>query len=83
MIAKVEALQSWLENITYQMCKFSYKEQSKYLAGQIAFLKMLCTRAGSEISDEAVQIFGGRGITTSGMGRFIAANNACQKYDSM
>ena len=33
MIARCEATQSWLENITYQMCNMSYKEQASKLAG--------------------------------------------------
>jgi len=33
MIAKVEAIQAWLESITFQMCNMSYKEQSRNLAG--------------------------------------------------
>lgn len=33
MIAKVEAGQAWLENITYQMTKMDYKQQSEHLAG--------------------------------------------------
>jgi hypothetical protein len=40
MIAKVEAVQSWLENITYQMTTMNYSEQSKHLAGPIALLKV-------------------------------------------
>lgn len=73
MIAKVEALQAWLENVTYQMCNMDYKQQSKNLAGQIAFLKMHATRSAGEIADDAVQIFGGRGITKTGMGTRIEA----------
>lgn len=38
MIAKVEALQAWLENVTFQMCNMSYKEQSKNLAGYASTL---------------------------------------------
>jgi hypothetical protein len=33
MIARVEAVQSWLENVTYQMTQMSHKEQSDKLAG--------------------------------------------------
>lgn len=33
MIARVESVQAWLENITYQMCNMSHKEQSDKLAG--------------------------------------------------
>ena len=38
---------------------------------QIAFLKMYSTRAAQQTAIDAVQIFGGRGITQSGMGRLI------------
>jgi alkylation response protein AidB-like acyl-CoA dehydrogenase len=44
----------------------SYKEQSRNLAGQIAFLKMQSTRFAGEIADDAVNIFGGRGLTKTG-----------------
>jgi alkylation response protein AidB-like acyl-CoA dehydrogenase len=63
MIAMVEANQAWLESITYQMCNMSYKDQTKHLGGPIALLKYHVTRAAHEIADEAVQIFGGRGLT--------------------
>lgn len=63
MIARVEATQNWLENVTFQMCKMSYREQSKYLAGQIGFLKMFCTRTAQETAADATQIFGGRAIS--------------------
>jgi hypothetical protein len=33
MIARVESVQAWLENVTYQMTKMSYKQQSTHLAG--------------------------------------------------
>jgi alkylation response protein AidB-like acyl-CoA dehydrogenase len=49
----------------------SYKEQATNLAGQIAFLKMYSTRCAQDTARDAVQIFGGRGITQTGMGRFI------------
>lgn len=49
----------------------SYKEQSQKLAGPIAFLKMYSTRCAQETAQDAVQIFGGRGLTQTGMGRFI------------
>lgn len=83
MIAKVESLQAFLENVTYQMCNMSYKEQANHLAGQVAFLKMLCTRVAGEISDEAVQIFGGRGITKTGMGKFVEMFQRTQKFDAI
>jgi alkylation response protein AidB-like acyl-CoA dehydrogenase len=38
---------------------------------QIAFLKSYATSSGQETARDAVQIFGGRGITVSGMGQYI------------
>lgn len=35
-------------------------------ASQIAFLKMQSTRFAGEIADDAVNIFGGRGLTKTG-----------------
>jgi hypothetical protein len=33
MISKVEAIQAWLEAVTYQMCNMTYAEVSENLAG--------------------------------------------------
>ena len=89
MIARVEGLQAWLENVTYQMNNMvsyalsgsrvepqtdflqSYRQQAMKLAGQIAFLKMTATQTAQETAKDAVQLFGGRGITKTGMGRHI------------
>jgi alkylation response protein AidB-like acyl-CoA dehydrogenase len=38
---------------------------------QIAFLKSYSTSCGQETARDAVQIFGGRGITRTGMGKYI------------
>ncbi|KZV64424.1 acyl-CoA dehydrogenase NM domain-like protein [Peniophora sp. CONT] len=83
MIARAEAAQAWLENVTYQMCNMSYKDQSKYLAGQIGFLKMFCTQSGQETARDAVQIFGGRGITKTGMGRIIEMYHRTIPFDAL
>ncbi|KAF8071706.1 acyl-CoA dehydrogenase [Lyophyllum atratum] len=71
MISRVESAQAWLESITFQMTQMNYKQQSALLAGQIAFLKKYCTETAQDTARDAVQIFGGRGITKTGMGRFI------------
>ncbi len=55
----------------FSLLRQSYKEQATKLAGQIAFLKSYSTRCAQLTAADAVQIFGGRGITQSGMGRFI------------
>jgi len=83
MIALCESHQSWLETITYQMCHMSYPEQAKHLGGPIALLKMSCTRAAHEIADESVQIWGGRGLTQTGMGRIIENFNRGYKFDAI
>ncbi|KAG5652329.1 hypothetical protein H0H81_005397 [Sphagnurus paluster] len=49
----------------------SYKQQAAKLAGPIGLLKMHATRTAQETATDAVQIFGGRGITKTGMGQYI------------
>ena len=71
MISRAESVQAWLENVTYQMCNMAYKEQAQKLAGPIAFLKSYSTHSAQITAADAVQIFGGRGITQTGMGRFV------------
>jgi len=83
MVAKVEAVQNWMENITYQMTKMTYQEQALHLAGPIALLKFMSTRVSTDVSDEACQIFGGRGITKTGMGRVIEAHHRSFKFGSI
>ncbi|GAA5976635.1 hypothetical protein JCM11641_005647 [Rhodosporidiobolus odoratus] len=83
MIAKVESLQAYLENITYQMTKMTYAQQADLLAGPIGLLKYQCTKCAGEIADDAVQIFGGRGITQGGMGNFIENFRRNQKFDAL
>ncbi|GAA6063364.1 hypothetical protein JCM10212_004410, partial [Sporobolomyces blumeae] len=83
IIAKVDAGQAWLEQITLQMCTMSYADQSKLLAGPMALLKTFLSTAGGEISDDCVQIFGGRGITEGGMGQLINQFQKSFKFDSI
>eukprot|EP00158_Paraphelidium_tribonemae_P003257 Partr_v1_DN25998_c0_g1_i2_m68809 putative acyl-CoA dehydrogenase len=80
MIGQVEAVQSWLENITYQMTKMSYDEAAVSLAGPIALLKVLSTKVGTYVGDEACQIFGGRAITQSGMGEVVERYHRATKF---
>ncbi|KAG8908340.1 hypothetical protein FRB99_007267 [Tulasnella sp. 403] len=83
MISRVESAQNWLEHITYQMNHMNYKQQSAHLAGQIGFLKKYCTSTAQETARDAVQIFGGRGITKTGMGRFIEHYHTTVTFDSL
>ncbi|EAU85507.1 acyl-CoA dehydrogenase [Coprinopsis cinerea okayama7 len=83
MISRAESAQSWLENITYQMNNMSYKQQASKLAGPIALLKSYSTRAGQETARDAVQVFGGRGITKTGMGKFIEHYHRTVPFDAL
>ncbi|OAP62465.1 hypothetical protein AYL99_04668 [Fonsecaea erecta] len=83
MIAYAEAIQNYLENITYQMCNMTQEEQNRHLAGPIGLFKMFATRAAHEIADDAVNIFGGRGITTTGMGRTVEMFHRTYKFDAI
>jgi alkylation response protein AidB-like acyl-CoA dehydrogenase len=83
MISLVESHQAWLEQIAYQMCQMSYGTQSKHLGGPIGLLKASTTRAAHEIADEAVNIFGGRGLTQSGMGRVVEMFHRTYKFDAI
>lgn len=83
MIAQVESVQNWLENITFQMTQMSYQEQSVRLAGSIALLKLETTRVASYVSDESCQIFGGRAITRTGMGRLVEGFQRTYKYGAI
>ena len=80
MISQLESVENWLENITFQMCNMPYSEQSVKLAGPIALLKYQCTRVAHHISDDACQIFGGRAITKTGMGRTIESFQRTYKF---
>jgi alkylation response protein AidB-like acyl-CoA dehydrogenase len=83
MISHAESLQAWLESITYQMTTMDYKKQSQLLAGPIGLLKMTATRAAHDVADDAVQIFGGRALTASGMGRNIEMFQRTYKFDAI
>ena len=83
MIALVEANQAWLELITYQMNHLSYKEQAKSLSGPIGLLKTFATRSAHEIADDATNIFGGRGLTQTGMGRVVEMFHRTYKFDAI
>jgi alkylation response protein AidB-like acyl-CoA dehydrogenase len=83
MAGSVETVHALLENITYQMDIMSYAEQSQKLGGPIALLKYMTTRAATLVSDEAVQMFGGRGITRTGMGQNTERFQKTFKYASI
>jgi len=61
----------------------SYKEQSDKLAGPIGFLKQYVTRTARETAEDATQIFGGRSITVTGMGKFIEGYHRTSPFDAI
>ncbi|KAJ3196967.1 hypothetical protein HK101_006828 [Irineochytrium annulatum] len=83
MISEVEAIQSWVELITYRMNKMSFKEQNQHLAGEIALAKYRATRMTLTVSENAVQIFGGRALTRTGMGRVIEQFQRTNKFGAI
>ncbi|KAJ8502952.1 hypothetical protein ONZ45_g11284 [Pleurotus djamor] len=83
MITRVEGVQNWLENITHQMNNMSYKEQAAKLAGPIALLKLSATRSAQETAADAVQVFGGRGLTQSGMGAMVEHYHRTVPFDAI
>merc|ERR1719221_1295962 len=80
MIYKTEAMQGYLDNITYQLCKMSFSEQNKNLGGPICLLKTYCSKTTQFVVDTAVQIFGGRGLTNHGMGSQIAQTRGLNQF---
>mmetsp|Transcript_41271 Transcript_41271/g.90025 ORF Transcript_41271/g.90025 Transcript_41271/m.90025 type:complete len:517 (+) Transcript_41271:60-1610(+) len=79
-IAELESVQAWYENLTYQMTQLPYDEQSMKLGSAISLLKFQATRVAHRVSDECVQIFGGRGITQTGMGRLAERFQRTYKF---
>jgi alkylation response protein AidB-like acyl-CoA dehydrogenase/predicted heme/steroid binding protein len=73
MSAMVECLDAWLEHTTYQMDTMNPMEQFEKLSSPIALMKFHFGRCGWRIADQACQIFGGRAVTRTGMGRLIEA----------
>ena len=83
MISLNEAGQAWLEQVTHQMNHMSYQQQAKHLSGPIALLKTFLTRCSQEISDDATNMFGGRGLTATGMGKVIEQFQRVYKFDAI
>ncbi|KAJ7667523.1 acyl-CoA dehydrogenase/oxidase [Mycena polygramma] len=83
MISRVEAGQNWLESITYQMNNMSYAETGSKLAGPIGLLKQFVTKSGQEIATDATQVFGGRALTVTGMGKVIENFHRTSAFDAI
>lgn len=83
MLAKVESAQAYTDSITFQMCKMPYKLQNAKLGGPIALLKVETAKINEFIQNEAVQIFGGRGLTQSGMGKVVWRFRAANQFNGI
>lgn len=83
MIGGIEALEGYHESITYQMVNMDPMAQIMELGGALAILKYQTTRTMTMISDEACQIFGGRALTASGMGKNIENIQRTFKFASI
>ncbi|KAI9039542.1 acyl-CoA dehydrogenase family protein [Aspergillus affinis] len=83
MISLCESNQAWLESIAFQMCNMTYAQQAANLGGPIALLKSHATRSAQEIADMATNIYGGRGITQSGMGKVVEMFHRTYKFDAI
>jgi len=71
MVAAVETVDAYADLLTHQMNNMAYDEQNKQLGGPISLLKYQATRTAHQVADQAVQCFGGRGFTKTGMGRVV------------
>eukprot|EP00658_Telonema_sp_P-2_P084482 TRINITY_DN9386_c0_g1_i1.p1 TRINITY_DN9386_c0_g1~~TRINITY_DN9386_c0_g1_i1.p1 ORF type:complete len:533 (+),score=150.64 TRINITY_DN9386_c0_g1_i1:149-1600(+) len=83
MVAGLEAIEGHLESITFQVQNMDPMAQMVELGGAIAILKFQTTRTFTMISDEAVQIFGGRALTASGMGKMVENLQRTFKFASV
>ncbi|KAJ7472310.1 acyl-CoA dehydrogenase/oxidase [Mycena galericulata] len=83
MISRVEAGQNWLEHITFQMNNMSYAEMSSKLAGPIGLLKQFVSRSGQDIATDSTQVFGGRALTVTGMGKVIENFHRTSAFDAI
>jgi len=71
MVSRLESSQSWLNEITHQMATLPKKKMAQMMAGPIALLKYRTTSDVQQIVMDAVQVFGGRGMTRDGMGKRV------------
>ena len=83
MYIELEVCQAYFEKVTGWMNQLSYKEQAAKLGGPISLLKAKCTRVAELIADHTFQIFGGRAVTRSGMGRLVERFGRSVKHASI
>jgi alkylation response protein AidB-like acyl-CoA dehydrogenase len=65
------------------MNHMNYNEQAAKLAGPMALCKYQVSRMLHNVSDDACQIYGGRALTKTGMGRQIETLQRTYKFTSI
>merc|ERR1711957_743637 len=83
MIAAIEALEGYHESITFQMANMDPWTAMMALGGPTALLKYQTTRTMTLVVDEACQLFGGRALTASGMGKNVEIIQRTYKFASI
>jgi alkylation response protein AidB-like acyl-CoA dehydrogenase len=71
MARKTEALTAYMEATVYQISQMSTEESNAKLGGTAALLKAQATSTLQYVSNEAVKLMGGMGITKGGAGERI------------
>ncbi|KAF3765363.1 acyl-CoA dehydrogenase NM domain-like protein [Cryphonectria parasitica EP155] len=71
MSREVEALQSWLESLIYQLHSLSPAEAEFLLAGTTAQIKAHAGIVLQHVAGDAIQIMGGIGLTRGGRGERV------------
>jgi len=66
-----EALQAWIEFITFQFKIMNRSEQNQKLGGHIALMKVNATKVCAFCASEATQVFGGAAYTRTGQGEKV------------
>jgi len=74
----LESVQTYIESVTYDMGQVGCHNER--MGGQIAMMKYQSTRAMWNVADNCVQVFGGRGITRTGMGAKVESFKNFTKY---
>lgn len=75
MARQVEASQSWLESIAYNMETMNKNEADLKLGGMTALCKVQCTKTFEYCAREGAQIFGGLSYSRGGQGEKVERLN--------
>lgn len=81
MFGGVESITSMLYDITHNMNLMG--PAGAEIGARIALLKYMTTRMTHLVADNAVQIFGGRGVSAEGMGRVVETFHRTYKVPSV